>query len=82
MQGTGGKDSRVDVDEAIIKSGTISWIGGRHVMPEGVTIDGSLRVVTVKDPPFVFVNTLDEQPCDNTTHSVCIEYDSSNTRMS
>ncbi|XP_063711164.1 glutamate receptor ionotropic, NMDA 1-like isoform X2 [Symsagittifera roscoffensis] len=78
-QGVGGKDSQIYVNEKLIQSETISWIGGGSQLPEGVTIDGNLKIVTVQDRPFVFVTDMSQATggkCNNVTHTVCIEYES------
>ena len=75
----GGKDSQIYVNEKLIQSETISWIGGGSQLPEGVTIDGNLKIVTVQDRPFVFVTDMSQATggkCNNVTHTVCIEYES------
>ena len=78
-QGTGGKDSQIYVNEKLIQSdNTISWIGNSRKLPEGVTIEGNLRIVTVEDRPFVFVIEMPPGPpkssCNNATFAVCKYY--------
>ena len=71
FQGAGEKDSKIDIDERAV--GRAQWVGGRGALPEGVIFASNLTVVTVPDPPFVFLLPKWDE-CNNATHHPCTQF--------